>query len=186
MNASEYAKQRMQLADKYKPSNQSLQTAQTVHQYIKMTQFPQACPRANYRGRGGHRGPLRGGRSSYRGGMGGTCCRRDYRHSTETTLGTVAHGPTEQEKNARPQTKNATTVGDLDISQKYVDKDQTIKIVKRLQSNTLTWRNNPQTTFRVSTLSLMSKQKPQSSVSRLQLESTTFKTKTQNISDPNG
>ena len=45
---------------------------------------------------------------------------------------TVAHGPTGQEKNARPQTKNATIVGDLDIFQKYADKDQTIKIVKRL------------------------------------------------------
>ena len=103
---------------------------------------------------------------------------------------TVAHGPTEQEKNARPQTKSATIVGDLDIFQKYVDKDQTIKIVKRLQSNTLTWRNSPQTTFRVSTpphtLSPMSKRKPQSSVSRLQLESITFKTRTQNISDPYG
>ena len=46
--------------------------------------------------------------------------------------GTVAHGPTKQERNARPQTKSAIIVGDLDISQREADKDQTIKIVKRL------------------------------------------------------
>ena len=58
------------------------------------------------------------------------------RETTGTVLrlhvDTVAHGPTEQEKNARPWTKSATIVGDLDIFQKYVDKDQTIKPVKRL------------------------------------------------------
>ena len=32
---------------------------------------------------------------------------------------TVAHGPTGQERNARPQAKSATTVGNSDISQKY-------------------------------------------------------------------
>ena len=45
--------------------------------------------------------------------------------------GTVPHGPTKQERNARPQTKSTIIVGDLDISQRYADKDQTIKIVKR-------------------------------------------------------
>ena len=113
------------------------------------------------------------------------------RETTDTVLrlhaDTVAHGPTGQEKNARPQTKSATTVEDLDIFQKYADKDQTIKIVKRLQSNTLTWRNSPQTTSRVSTpppiLSPMSKQKSPSNVSRLQPESIIFKVKTQNILD---
>ena len=110
--------------------------------------------------------------------------------TTDTVLrlhvDTVAHGPTGHEKNARPQAKSATTVGDLDISQKYADKAQTIKIVKRLQSNTLTQRNSPQTTSRVSTppptLSPMSKQKPPSNASRLQPESITFKVKTQNTS----
>ena len=59
------------------------------------------------------------------------------------TIGTVlrlhvatAVGPTKQERNARPQAKSATTVVDLDISQKCVDRDQTTKTVKRLQSNT--------------------------------------------------
>ena len=51
-------------------------------------------------------------------------------------VATAAHGPTKQEKNARPQAKSATTVVDLDISQKCVDRDQTTKTVKRLQSNT--------------------------------------------------
>ena len=108
--------------------------------------------------------------------------------TTDTVLrlhvDTVAHGPTGQEMNTRSQAKSATTVGDLDISQKYADKAQTIKIMKRLQSNTLTWRNSPQTTFRVNTppptMSPMSKQKLPSNASRLQPESITFKVKTQN------
>ena len=69
------------------------------------------------------------------------------RETTGTVLrlhvDTVAHGPTGQERTARPQAKSATTVGDLDISQKYADKAQTIKIVKRLQSNTLTTEEQP-------------------------------------------
>ena len=40
-----------------------------IHQ---ITQYPQVHPRTNFRGRGGYRGPLRGGRSSHRGSMGGT------------------------------------------------------------------------------------------------------------------
>ena len=51
-------------------------------------------------------------------------------------MDTVAHGPTDQEKNARLWAKSVTTVADLDIFQKYAGKDQTIKIMKRLQSNT--------------------------------------------------
>ena len=68
-----------------------------IHQ---ITQFPQAHPRINFRGRGGHRGPLRGSRSCHRGGMGGTHPQRDYRHSTETTCGYCGSGPIEQAKNA--------------------------------------------------------------------------------------
>ena len=49
---------------------------------------------------------------------------------------TVAHGPTDQERNARLWAKSVTTVADLDIFQKYAGKGQTIKIMKRLQSNT--------------------------------------------------
>ena len=49
---------------------------------------------------------------------------------------TVAHDPTDQENNARLWAKGVTTVGDSDIFQKYADKGQTIKIMKRLQSNT--------------------------------------------------
>ena len=49
---------------------------------------------------------------------------------------TAAHGPTEQERNARLWAKSVITVVDLDISQKYAGKGQTIKTMKRLQSNT--------------------------------------------------
>ena len=42
-------------------------------------------PKDKLQGQRGYRGPLRGGRSSHRGGMGGAWPRRDYRHSTETT-----------------------------------------------------------------------------------------------------
>ena len=79
-------------------------------------------------------------------------------------MDTVAHGPTGQEKNARPWIKSATIAGDLDTFQKYADKDQTIKIVKRLQSKHIDTEEQPQTTSRVSrpphTLSPISKQKP--------------------------
>ena len=69
---------------------------------------------------------------------------------------TVAHGPTDQERNAELWDRSATTVVDSDTFQKYAGKGQTIKIMKRLQSNTLTWRNSHQTTFRVSTPPLIS------------------------------
>ena len=48
-----------------------------------MTEFPQACPRTNFRGREGYRGPFRGGRPGHRGGMGEAHPWRDYRHSTD-------------------------------------------------------------------------------------------------------
>ena len=51
-------------------------------------------------------------------------------------VATAAHGPTEQGRNARLWAKSATTVVGSDIFQKYVGRGQTIKIVKRLQSNT--------------------------------------------------
>ena len=67
----------------------------------------------------------------------------------------AAHGPTGQERNARPQAKSATTVRNSDISQKYADISQTIKIMKRLQSNTLKQKNSLQTTSKVSTPPLL-------------------------------
>ena len=51
-------------------------------------------------------------------------------------VATAAHGLTEWERNVRLWAKSAITVVDLDISQKYAGKDQTIKIMKRLQLNT--------------------------------------------------
>ena len=50
----------------------------------KKAQFPQTHPRPSFRGRGGYRVPLRAGRSSHRGGIGGAWPWRDYRYSTET------------------------------------------------------------------------------------------------------
>ena len=94
-------------------------------------------PRTNFRDRGGYRGPFRGGRPSHRGGMGGACPWRDYRGIVQRLhVVTVAHGPTKQGKNARLWAKSATTVVNSDIFQKYAGKGQTIKIVKRLKSNT--------------------------------------------------
>ena len=124
-----------------------------IHQ---ITEFPQVCPRTNFRGRGGYRGPFRSGRPSHRGSMGGA----HPRETTSTVLrlhgDTVAHGPTDQERNAELWARNTTTVVDSDTFQKYAGKGQTIKIMKRLQSNTWTQRNSLQTTFRVSTPPLIS------------------------------
>ena len=170
-----------------RPESTDCTDSTPIHQ---ITEFPQTCPRTNFRGRGGYRGPFRGRRPSHRGSMGGA-------HPRETTgivprlhVDTVAHGPTDQERNAELWDRSATTVVDSDTFQKYAGKGQTIKIMKRLQSNTLTQRNSHQTTFRVSTPSLisspMSKQKPQSNALRLQPEFTTFRTETQNTSDPFG
>ena len=58
-----------------------------------MTEIPQASPRTNFRGRGGYRGPYRGGRPSHRGGMGGAHPRRDYRQSAETACGYCGSWP---------------------------------------------------------------------------------------------
>ena len=65
-----------------RPESTDCTDSTPIHQ---ITEFPQACPRTNFRGRGGYRGPFRGGRPSHRGGMGGAHPQRDYRHSTETT-----------------------------------------------------------------------------------------------------
>ena len=101
-----------------------------------MTEFPQAHHRTNLRGRGGYRGPFRGGDPA-------TGAAWEEPTPGETTdivlrlhVATAAHGPTKQERNARLWAKSAITVVDLGISQKYAGKVQTIKIMKRLQSNT--------------------------------------------------
>ena len=58
-----------------------------------MTEVPQACPRTNFRDRGGYRDPYRGRRPSHRGGMGGAHPQRDYRHSAETACGYCGSWP---------------------------------------------------------------------------------------------
>ena len=101
-----------------------------------MTELPQVHPRTNLRGRGGYRGPFRGGRPSHRAAWEEPVPRETTDIVLRLHAATVAHGPTEQERNARLWAKSAITVVDLDISQKYAGKGQTIKIMKRLQSNT--------------------------------------------------
>ena len=51
-------------------------------------------------------------------------------------VATAVHGLTEQERSAKLQDKKDSTVVNLGISPKYADKNETINIVKRLQSNT--------------------------------------------------
>ena len=51
-------------------------------------------------------------------------------------VATLAHGPTEQGRNARLWAKSAITVVDLDMFQKYAGRGQTIKIMKKLQLTT--------------------------------------------------
>ena len=69
-------------------STSSLTRVCRLHrQYTNTSDNPisTSAPQDKFQGQRG--GPLRGGRSSHRGGMGGTCPQRDYRHSTETTCG---------------------------------------------------------------------------------------------------
>ena len=93
----------------------------------QITDFLQACPRTNFRAEGATEAHSEAGDPA-------TGAAWEELAPGETTgtvprlhVDTVAHGPTEQEKNARPRAKNAAIVGVLDIFQKYVD-----KIVKRL------------------------------------------------------
>ena len=101
-----------------------------------MTEFPQACPRQTSGAEEVTETPSEVGDPA-------TGAAWEEPAPGETTdivlrlhVATAVHGPTEQERNARLWAKSATTVVDLDISQKYAGKGQTIKIMKRLQSNT--------------------------------------------------
>ena len=149
-----------------------------------------SMPQDKFQGQRGPQRPTQRWEIQLQGGMGGTHPWRDYRHSTETTCGYCGSWPHRTGEECKASDQECYNCRRLGHFPKCVDKDQTIKIVKRLQSNTLTWRKSPQTTFKVSTpphtLSPVSKRKPQSSVSRLQPESIIFKARTQNISDPYG
>ena len=85
--------------------------------------YPQTHPKTNPRGRGGHRGSFRGGDPATEAAWG--------EHTPGETTDTVprlhaaivAHGPTEQEKNAEPQARSASTVVNSGISPKCADKN---------------------------------------------------------------
>ena len=130
-----------------------------------MSEFPQACSRTNLRGRGGYRGPFRGGRPSHRGGMGGAHPQRDYRYSTETTCGYCGSWPHRAGRNAKLWAKSAITVVDLDIFKSMQAKVRLSKYEKTTVKH-IDMEEQPQTTFRVSTpphiSSQMSKRKSQS------------------------
>ena len=164
------------------PESKDCTDSTPIHQ---ITQVPQVHHRTSFMGRGATGAHLEVGDLA----TGAAWEELTPRETTDTVprlhVGTAAHGPTGQERCAKPQTRNFTIVGDSDTFQKYADKGQTIKIMKRLQLNTLTLKNSPQTTFRVNTpphaTSPMNKRQPQSNASRLQLESTKFKTDTEHI-----
>ena len=121
----------------------------------KIAQFPQTHPRLNFRGRGGYRGPLRGRRSSHRGSMGGAWPQRDYRHSTETICNYCGSWPHRIGEECKASNQECYNCGKLGTFLKGMQAKSRLKIVKRLQSNTLTWKNSLQTTFRVSTQPLL-------------------------------
>ena len=78
-------------------------------------------------------------------GQHGRCLPLEKLQSTVLRLhaGTTAHGPTDQERNAELWARSATTVADSDIFQQYAGKGQTIKIMKRLQSEHMDMEEQP-------------------------------------------
>ena len=124
------AKPKMQPGNKFKPSDQSLQTAVIVPHYTTSMNFPRHTP----------------GQASGAGEV--TDSTETAEPATEVAQGdpgetkgtvlrlhavTVANGPTKLERIAKLQAKSAHTVVDLDISLKCVDKDYIINRVTRLQ-----------------------------------------------------
>ena len=130
MNASGSAKPKMQPGDKFKPSDQSLQTAVIVPCYTISMSFPRhALEQAS--GAGEDTDPTEAAEPA----------REAAQEDPGETTGivqrlhvvTVANGPTRLERIAKPQAKNARTVVDLGISLKCVDKDYITNRVTRLQ-----------------------------------------------------
>ena len=133
MNASEFAKQRMQLAGKFKPSDQSPQTAMIVHQYTTLLNSLKRAP-----------GQVSGAGEDTEGptevedpARGAAWEEPSPRETTDAVsrlhAATAAYGPTRQGKNARLWAKSACTVVELGTSQKYVGRSYIINRVTRLQ-----------------------------------------------------
>ena len=121
MNASEFAKPKMQPGDKFRPSDQSLQTAVIVPRCTTSMNFPRRAP-GQASGAGEDTDPTEAADPA----------REAAQEGPGETTGTVLrlHVVT-----AKPQAKSAHTVVDLDISLKCVDKDYIINRarVTRLQ-----------------------------------------------------
>ena len=136
LTLNEYVKQRMQLSDRCKLFDQSPQTAQTVHPYITLMNTPRCTPRQTSGAGEATEAPTEAGDPATEAAWEEPTPRETAGIVLRLHVATVVHGPTEQERNARLWAKSATTVVDLDTSQKCVDRDQTTKTMKRLQSNT--------------------------------------------------
>ena len=114
MNESEFAKLRMQLAGKFKslrPESTDCNDSTPIHH---ITELPQACTPGRASGPGEDTEGLTEAGDPARGAA------WEEPIPKETTgivprlhAATAAHGPTEQEKNAEPQAKSASTVVDI-------------------------------------------------------------------------
>ena len=102
------------------PESSDCGDSTSVH---KLAQYPQQWGRPSYRGRGAFRGSKPSHRAAQLQGPGP----RDKTTDTVPRLhvSNVARDPTSSRRNTGPSTKNATTVGDLDIFQRCAGKVQT-------------------------------------------------------------
>ena len=112
MSASRFTRQKMQHADKYKPSTRICR----VHrQYINTQNSPVSTPVRQVK--------VQGQRSLQRPTQGQQTWPQRWLSPGETSdtvlrlhISTVAHGPTNQERNAKPHIKSVTAIENLDIS----------------------------------------------------------------------
>ena len=102
MNASEFVKQKMQLAGKFKPSDQSPQTAMIVPHYTKSMNSLQHAPEQTSGPGEDTEGPTEVGEPA----KGVAWEEPSPRETTGIVLrlhvATAAHGPTKLEKTAKP------------------------------------------------------------------------------------
>ena len=150
----------------------------------KIAQYPQQRGRHNFRGRGA----FRGSRHSHRGSLGGAWPQRqDYRHSTETVCEHCGSWPHKFREECRAFKQEWFHCGRLghfskmcrqNLDNQYGDKTEIKNIDMEEQSPDYT-----QSEYTTLTSLQMTKQKHQSSVSRLQPKYITCTTRTQSPSD---